>query len=229
MFELVQTRWKLIIKLSEYVCDCWGQQNKCSSHSVTSVPSSSSVAHRSSFPEHTRGPDFVDPRLPRHLPPSQPLHKYIFYSLLLIYTSTQIHLLQPLEEHIFCLLPTLYKSTSSAKAHLPHPRICVLYVRKLWDPLRINSRCWSLTLRERTEVRWLERRWTFQSGERYIFFLPQIVENEFRRSFWLLGMLFSHFSHDLSRELVTKINYSGAIILPSVMRWPMEPLKTLKS
>ena len=133
MFELVQTRWKLIIKFSEYVCDCWGQQNKCSSHNVTSVPSSPSVAHCSSFPEHTRGPDFVDPRLPRHLPPSHPLHKYIFYSLLLIYASTQVHLLQPLQEHTFCLLPTLYKSTSSAKAHLLHPRICVVLDRKLWD------------------------------------------------------------------------------------------------
>ena len=205
------------------------QQNKCSSHNVNSVPSSSSVAHCSSFSEHTRGPDFVDPRLPRHLPPSQPLHKYMFYSLLLIYTSTQVHLLQPLQEHTTCLLPTLYKSTSSAKAHLLHPRICVIFVCKLWDPMRNNSRFWSLTSRERTEVRSWVQRWTFQSGKRYLLICHKLLKMKFWRPFWLLETLFSHFSHDLSRELVTKINYSGAIILPSVMRWPMEPLKTLKS
>ena len=160
---------------------------------------------------------------------STQVHILHFYSLLLIYTSTQVHLLQPLQEHTFCLLPTLYKSTSSAKAHLLHPRICVLFVRKLWDPMRNNSRFWSLTSRERTEVRSWVQRWTFQSGKRYLLICHKLLKMKFWRPFWLLEMFFSHFSHDLSRELVTKINYSGAIILPSVMRWPMEPLKTLKS
>ena len=152
------------------------------------------------------------------LQPPSPLHKYTSTSST---ASTGTHHLpapHPLQVYILC------KSTSSTSPHLCHFRLQAMrsYAKQL-QILKSNftRKNWGAVTGTTMEfsIRW----------EIYLLFCHKLLKMKCWRSFWLLEMLFSHFSHDLSRELVTKINYSGAIILPSVMRWPMEPLKTLKS